>query len=180
VSLVRLKLKPQSLDYILNTGHRLTNTSLRFFNSSSGLTLASSSATMDKLSLFTYIALLSAHSLAIYNLYTELSTDSIFAAIWLLSAATFLLANVKLFINSGAYSRLGRSGWFFYFGPTAKLYDLQQLQWNSNTWSDQQVLTWKGSYLEYCTAISLAVSHERQPYAVSTGRHCLPVVSRMV
>jgi hypothetical protein len=86
--------------------------------------------------------MLSAFSLAIQRMCSELPIESIPAAIWLLSSTTFFLVSVKLFIRYGAYYRIVGYECFLYFGPAAETKELQQLQWNTNTWSDDRVLAW--------------------------------------
>jgi len=45
--------------------------------------------------------------------------------------------------------------WLFAFDTDA----VQELQKNINTWTDDEILAWKTSYIDSCNAISVAVSY---------------------
>lgn len=90
-----------------------------------------------------------------------------------LGAAASAVAVVNLFFNTlrkaaRIYTLLGyryrhaRFGWFGGYAVRCfRLVDakaLQEMHWNINTWTDEEVMNWKQSQLNVCNAIAVAVS----------------------
>ena len=59
--------------------------------------------------------------------------------------------------RSYRHARFGVFGEFMYFLNLVDTDALQELHWNINVWTDEEILAWKASYLASCNAISVAV-----------------------
>lgn len=72
------------------------------------------------------------------------------------------LWRVALFIygRDSYYERQRWGSWERLLGLT-RIIDTKavgQLHWNINTWTDDEVMAWKQSYISTCTAVQVAVS----------------------
>ena len=55
-------------------------------------------------------------------------------------------------------SRFGKFGPLVYFLALVDTDSLQELHWNINVWTDEEILNWKASHLSTSNAIAVAVS----------------------
>ena len=54
-------------------------------------------------------------------------------------------------------TRFGTIGHLLYFSTVVDIDTLQEFHWNINTWTDEEVMTWKQSQLSTYSAIAVAV-----------------------
>ena len=68
---------------------------------------------------------------------------------------------IKLVASAGADYRMARFGFkrglFLYVGRVIDTDALQQRHWDINTWTDEEVKSWKDAHLASCNAIAVAV-----------------------
>ena len=70
-------------------------------------------------------------------------------------------AKVAVYVNNAGTTyreaRFGAWGWWLYFFHLVDTDGAQENHWRINTWTDDEVIAWKNSYLANCNAITVAV-----------------------